>query len=132
MKALDTNVIVRLLVNDDKIQASLVYKMISAYEKQNETLFISNLVFLEVIWVLTSVYKYSKNEIISSFEELLNIQVFVFENRKLLTRLCEFSKDSKLELPDLFIGLSAKEYNCESTITFDKKAAKSKWFSLIK
>jgi hypothetical protein len=36
-----------------------------------------------------------------------------------------------MELPDLFIGLRAHTADCDTTLTFDRKAARSPYFSLI-
>ena len=58
MKALDTNVIIRFLVRDDKQQAEIVYRLFKRVERKNETLFVPLLVVLETLWVLESVYEY--------------------------------------------------------------------------
>ncbi len=60
MKALDTNVLVRFLVQDDEIQASKVDQLFASAEQGKETLFIPLLVVLELIWVLQSAYGVQK------------------------------------------------------------------------
>ena len=62
MKALDTNVIIRFLVRDDKQQAEIVYRLFKRVERKNETLFVPLLVVLETLWVLESVYDNANQE----------------------------------------------------------------------
>jgi len=60
MISLDTNVIIRFLVNDDKKQAGMVKKIFSEAEKANTAFIITTPVLLELIYVLDSVYKYTR------------------------------------------------------------------------
>lgn len=57
MKALDTNVLIRFLVQDDVNQAD---KLFSKAEQNKEVLFVPLLVVLEVIWVLQSAYSVTR------------------------------------------------------------------------
>jgi predicted nucleic-acid-binding protein len=57
LKALDTNVIVRLLMNDDKVQARRAKAILEKAEVDAERYFLSLLVILEAIWVLSAVYQ---------------------------------------------------------------------------
>ena len=52
MKALDTNILVRFLIQDDEPQSKTVFDLFSNAERQKESFFISTLVVLETIWVL--------------------------------------------------------------------------------
>ena len=79
MRALDTNVLVRFLVRDDRKQASAVYREFKHAEDTKEVFFIPVLVVLETIWVLESVYQVSRNDILNSFEELLLMPILEFE-----------------------------------------------------
>ena len=131
MKSLDTNVIIRFLVNDDKKQAEIVKALFLQAEKEGSSFHISAPVLLETLSVLDSVYEYKRDEILNAIEFMLNMKIFSFENPNIIQQLAAAGNKSKIELEDLFIGLSAKEYGCETTITFDKKAAKSDLFEMI-
>jgi predicted nucleic-acid-binding protein len=61
MKALDTNALIRFLVQDDVNQAD---KLFSKAEQNKEVLFVPLLVVLEVIWVLQSAYSVTREDII--------------------------------------------------------------------
>ncbi len=53
-------------------------------------------------------------------------------SENLLKEFIKRAEKSKLDLPDLLISLSAVYNNCQETITFDKKVAKSNLFKLLK
>ncbi len=131
MKSLDTNIIVRFLVNDDKIQGAKVKKLFEKAETEGENLFITLVVLLETLWVLRSVYQYKKNEIILAISSLYLMAVIEFEKSDLVQEFINLSGDSELELDDLIISLAGKSYNCESTVTFDEQASKSGLFELL-
>jgi predicted nucleic-acid-binding protein len=132
MKALDTNIIIRFLVNDDKVQGDKVRTLFERAEDRKETLYISIPVLLEVLWVLSSVYDYNRNEIIRAVESMKLMSILEFEKVDTIEDLILIGKSTKHELDDLLIGLVAKNEGCSSTITFDKHAVKSNLFELLK
>lgn len=131
MKSLDTNVIIRFLVNDDKRQAESVKSLFIKAENSGELFFISNPVILELLYVLDSVYNYERSQILTALQALLMMKILRFENPDVIQSLVESGGKIKIELEDMFIGIIAKEYGCDSTITFDKKAGRSTLFELL-
>jgi predicted nucleic-acid-binding protein len=131
MKALDTNALVRFLVRDDEQQALAVKKILLDAEKKGDFLFIPFAVTLETIWVLSSVYDYSKKEIIQVFESLLLLPILMFDEYDSIADLCRIALKSDSDPDDLLIGLTARNKGCAITLTFDKKAAQSELFTLI-
>jgi predicted nucleic-acid-binding protein len=75
MIAFDTNLLVRLAVNDDPYQAELAEQLIN-----NNEVFISRTVLLETEWVLRSVYKKSRGDIASFFDNALITENVVIEH----------------------------------------------------
>lgn len=130
MKSLDTNIIIRFLVNDDKKQSEMVRSLFLKAEKENESFFICNPVILEVLYVLDSVYEYQRSEILNAFESMLMMKILVFENPDALQHLLNFGRKTKIELEDLLIGIISKN-GCETTLTFDRMASRSNLFKLV-
>jgi predicted nucleic-acid-binding protein len=131
MNALDTNGLVRFLVNDDEEQAQSVRKVLLDQEKQGASVFISTLVLLETIWVLGSAYKFSKTDILHAINSLLLLPVFSIEAHDRVADLCRIARHSTADLADILIGLTSRDFGCATTLTFDKQAAKSSLFSLL-
>ena len=132
MKAIDTNVLVRFITNDDAKQAKLTYQLFKQTEENNEKLFVSLLVVLEVIWVLQSVYDASNTETLTTFSDLLLMPVLHFESETVMQNFVESAHNTKFDLSDLLIAHAAHSFECQSVLTFDKKAAKFKYFELLK
>ena len=76
---------------------------------------------LETLWVLSSVYAYKRNEIINAVESLSLMPIIEFEKVDAVQEFIRLSRNTKYELDDLLIGMTAKHSGCESTITFDLK-----------
>jgi predicted nucleic-acid-binding protein len=131
MIGIDTNILVRFLVRDDLKQGESVKNFFAMSQKKGEYLFISNVVVLELLYVLESVYEYNREEIVNAINALLKINIFKFENHNLLSEFINISKTTNIELPDLLVGLISKYAGCRSTITFDKSASKSNLFKLL-
>ena len=131
MKSLDTNILIRFLVRDDENQAYKVKKLLEKAEKEGISFFITIPVILELIYVLSSVYNYSKKEILNAIESMIAMQIFIFENITVIQNLIIVGRKTKFDLEDLLIGIIAQESGCETTITFDKKASKSDLFELL-
>ncbi len=132
MKAVDTNVLIRFLVRDDRQQAETVYKRFKKAEQQNEILFVPALIALEMIWVLESVYGIGRQEILDAFEALLAMPVLEFESQPALRKFINLAKKSGTDLPDLLIAAAAESAGCDQILTFDRRASKSGLFEILK
>lgn len=87
MIAFDTNLLVRIAVNDDQKQAEIAEQLIN-----NNDVFISRTVLLESEWVLRSVYKVSRADIASFFEHVLITENITIENTTEVGQALEWYK----------------------------------------
>jgi predicted nucleic-acid-binding protein len=69
MTAIDTNVLLRVIIRDDKEQAERAV----AFLEREERVFLAKTVLLEVEWVLRSTYKYARSEVLSALRAVLSI-----------------------------------------------------------
>lgn len=128
MLGVDTNVLVRYLTNDDKVQASLASELLEKYSGQENSIFINNIVLCELVWVLAGTYKYKKEEILKVLKTLVSSIEFCFENQRIaFLALIEFEKNSA-DFSDILISLINNDFECTETFSFDKKASKIKFF----
>ncbi|MBU4485603.1 MAG: type II toxin-antitoxin system VapC family toxin [Candidatus Delongbacteria bacterium] len=132
MKAIDTNVLVRFLVNDDPVQTGKVYKLFKKAEDDKTKLFIPITVFIETLWVLESLYKTPRSVILDYFKELLLLPILEYENLSSVQKFVHKASETNFGLADLIIGYTSLECGCEKVLTFDKKAVKSEFFELLK
>jgi predicted nucleic-acid-binding protein len=130
MLGLDTNVLLRWLIDsqDAPEQTDLVSKTILESEK---TCFVNAVVLAETIWVVGQVLKQSRSmqsEIVSRL--LLSYNVEVSDRHAIEQALASFQQGGG-GFVDHFIGAQNRLAGCDTTLTFDKKAAKSDNFTQL-
>lgn len=124
MIGLDTNVLVRFLVQDDQLQFERARRLIKREAGRGDSVFISLLVLLETEWVLRSRYEFSKNEIIDTFSGLLDSVEVQFEDEGALEQALFVWQESSAEFADCLIGARHLLLGCSGTASFDGKAVK--------
>jgi predicted nucleic-acid-binding protein len=121
MNGLDTNVLVRYLVQDDLEQWRLADEYIKRVKVNGETCFLNNIVLCELVWVLKTAYKLTRNEIIDVLEKILKADAFDFENREAAWWSVQQMKHGKADLSDYLINKINQQAGCHETVTFDAK-----------
>ena len=124
MLGLDTNVLVRFLVQDDQIQFERAQKIIARESRTGGGVLISLLVLLETEWVLRSRYSLAKMEILTAFSGLLASAELRFEDEHSIESALFAWKDSPADFADCLIGAHNRALGCRATASFDAKAAK--------
>ena len=132
MKALDTNVLIRFLVRDDEQQAETIYRIFKQAESDKEVFFVPLLVVLETVWVLESVYKIPRNEILDCINVLILMPILEFEAQSAILSFVSSALETKMDLSDLLIAHSARFSGCECILTFDKRASSYGFFGLLR
>jgi len=117
MIALDTNILERVVTNDDPVQA----RQSAALIDTGNALFVPLTVMLELEWVLRGAYALGKLEILRSFEALLSVRNINFERQA----------DIQLALQYYQLGFDfadalhhAGTTGCKALATFDQKFKK--------
>ena len=120
MKGLDTNVLVRYMVRDDPDQTAKATRAIEDDIDEDETIFISSIVLCELVWVLVSLYDYSRVEIVKVLGQILQTRQFTFEDKALLTKCLHDYQHKKGDFADYAIGRTGEKAGCNQTLSFDK------------
>ena len=131
MKGIDTNVLVRYLVRDDKKQAQRASEFIQRATSGGKRCFINHIVLCELVWVLESAYNCSKREIVHVLEKIVMTRQFEIE-RKDIARLALYDfANGKGDFADYFIGRINQEHGCDKTATFDRSLKDSDSFEIL-
>lgn len=80
---------------------------------------------VELVWVLQSCYQATKSEIVDVLETLLRTKELVVERAEVMWQALRRFSDSKADFADCLIERCAHAAECEYTVTFDSKAAKT-------
>jgi len=131
MIGIDTNVLVRYLVRDDKAQFEKARRLINREVGTGETVLVSLVVLLETEWVLRSRYDVLKTEIVGAFSSLLDAAELSFEDEPSVEQALYTWKDGGAEFADCLINARNLALGCRATATFDGKALKVAGFVAV-
>ena len=123
MISLDTNALVRMLIEDDRRQAKIIEDTIALAEEKSIQILILSEVLVDTVLVLESVYQCTREEISQFLEALIFTPVFTFVDSQVIRRAThEYKKGG--DFADLLIVNQAKEHQAKKLISFDKKLQK--------
>ena len=131
MIALDTNVLIRYLVQADPAQAKLANKFIEANCTDESPCFIGLIVLCELAWVLERNYGQDRAQIAHIIEQLLQVGQLDVMQPDIVWRALSDYKASNADFPDHLLARVNKANGCEVTVTFDKKVTKQPGFELL-
>ena len=119
MRAIDTNVLVRLLVRDDRRQIDAAEKFVG------KGAWVSHLVLVETLWVLDAVYDRSAEQIGSAAEMLLAHAELTLQDADVVAAaLNQFRARPALGFSDCLVLESARKAGHLPLGTFDRQLAK--------
>jgi predicted nucleic-acid-binding protein len=119
---LDTNVLVRYLVQDDRIQSARVTAFIEQTLTEAEPGFVSLVAMVETVWVLDRAYGLSDSEIVSTVERLLETAELVVEREQTVFAAMAALAADQASFADALIAALGAKAGCTHTVTFDQKA----------
>lgn len=120
MIAVDTNVLVRLLIEDDPAQTKLAEELLESSIARGDDCFVSDPVLCEIEWVLDSCYDVPRQKILAMVQELSANENFVFEDRDVLRKALDAYGDGRGDLSDHLIHQKAVARDARATYTFDR------------
>lgn len=116
-------------MKDDEKQTARVGRLIQETRDTGGQLFIPEVVVVETVWVLRSVYKVRQSRIIHMLQVLLQTSHLVLENSNLVDRAIIAFQRGRADLSDYLIREHADAAGCETVVTFDRKALKEDGYS---
>ena len=131
MTGLDTNVLVRYIVQDDPRQSRLAEEFIERSCDETTPGFISQIVLCELVWVLRRSYGYSKEIISQVLRQILSTKELRVEQSSCVWRAVKAFESGGADFSDYLLGAFHQQEGCRFTVTFDEKAARSDLFSLL-
>lgn len=130
MIGLDTNVLVRYIMQDDAKQAAKATKLVESLSAQSPG-FISIVSVVELVWVLSSSYDLSREQVAQALEVILRAKQLVVDQAEHVVRALRTFRSGSADFADCMIERMAASAGCAQTMTFDKSAAKSAGMTLI-
>ena len=119
MRAVDTNVLVRLVARDDRRQTAAAESFVS------KGAWVSTLVLMEATWVLTAVYELTHVEIVTAVEMLLHHRDLTLQDAdSVAAALEQYRKRPALGFSDCLILETARKAGHIPLGTFDRNLSK--------
>lgn len=127
MVGLDTNVLVRFLVDDDEAQGARARRLIGS----GEAFFIPLIVLCELVWVLDRAYAFDRASIATALDRLLAADKLEIERADDVRDAVEEFRAGRADFADALIGLAARDTGCTHVATFDRRLKKSPLFEQL-
>jgi predicted nucleic-acid-binding protein len=121
---LDTNILLRYLTQDDPKQSPRATEIIEGRLTDQEQGFVSIASILEIVWVLKSLFKRSRQEIANDIEMLLAADTLEVQNEQEVYYAVVSLRNGIGTFEDALIGALGALRGCSATLTFDEAAAK--------
>jgi len=117
--AVDTNVLVRFLVEDDPEQMERAKALLRKAVESDTPCYVSDVVLCELVWVLERTYKIKKLEIAGTLSRLLRARHLAFSSSDRLSRALEAYGSGPGGFADYVIREHARDIGCSAVATFD-------------
>jgi predicted nucleic-acid-binding protein len=127
---LDTNVLVRYIMQDDIKQSPLASRVVESLTSASPG-FVPLVAIVELAWVLSSAYELSRSEVIEALEALLRTKELVIEHGETVWKAIRLLQRSGGDFADCLTACSAEAAGCTKTMTFDRGAAKNGGMTLV-
>ena len=119
MRAVDTNVVVRLVTRDEPRQTARAEAFVA------KGAWVSHIVLVEVIWVLDSVFELPHKQLVTAIDMLLNHRDLVLQEPEVVSAaLARFRRRPRLGFSDCMVLESARKAGHVPLATFDKELGK--------
>jgi len=128
MIGLDTNILLRYLMKDDPEQFKRAKEIMRKEISEQNRGFISTVVLVETCWTLRNFYKIGREGIETMLDRFLVSPELEFEHREEIWKALRLSRNGSIDFVDGLIGVISEGHGCEYTLTFDRKAAKNRFF----
>jgi predicted nucleic-acid-binding protein len=130
MIGLDSDILLRAIANDDKVQSPLARDFLSTLSSSNQA-YLNSVVLSEIAWTLRVRNKRTRNEVLLRLDALLRSDAYIIAERQAVNRAMLRCENHRLEFPDALIGELNLAAGASGTLTFDEDAAETPAFKKL-
>jgi predicted nucleic-acid-binding protein len=131
MRFVDTNIFIRFLTDDVPEKVDACEELFKKAVEKQETLFTTDLVIAEIVWVLESFYELPKNEIQDKVEKILNTPNLICPHKDLMLSALLLYSERNIDYIDAYNALIVKEHGIEELYSYDKHYDRIDWLTRL-
>ena len=120
MIGLDTNILLRLWLNDAPAQNRRIDALLAEHGATPGSLLVSDVVLVEAVWTLRSAFGQDKASQLIALKSLLTETAFAFEDAAVVTLAVSMFELGKCSFSDCLIAAKHQRLGCQFTATFDR------------
>lgn len=118
---IDTNLLIRYLVNDDSRKALVVDTLLKKAGRGDVHILMPSIVVAELVWVLESFYKMEAAEIADLVDSILNTPGLTVSDESIVRSALKQYRTKGVDLVDAWIAAFAQDKGVNELHTFDRK-----------
>lgn len=130
MIGLDTNVLVRYVMQDDPRQSPRATRLIESLSAEAPG-FVPLVALVELVWVLAGSYGLSRAQVATVLDTMLRSKELMVDRADLVTQALSRCAAGSADFADALIERIAAAAGCSVTMTFDAGAAKAAAMTLV-
>ena len=127
MRFVDTNVFLRFLLNDDPEKADACEMIFQRAINGEESLFTTEMVMAEIVWMLESYYELSKGDVREKLEKILNTQNLDCPNREIIINALAAYEEKNIDYVDAYNASILKIKGINEVYSYDRHYDRIKW-----
>ena len=131
MRFVDTNVFLRFLVNDDPEKAAACEMLFRRAVTGEESLFTTDMVMAEIVWVLESYYELSKSDVREKIEKILNTKNLECPNREIIITALAAYEEKNIDYIDAYNASILKMKGIDEVYSYDRHYDRINWIKRI-
>ena len=130
MIGLDTNVVIRYLVQDDPVQTAIANRIFEKEMSAANKGLICPIVLCEIVWVLLRSYKQKKEKVQEVIRTLLLADNIEMQQRDSVWKALREFEQGTADFSDYLVAHINQECGASVTLTFDRSASQHRLFRI--
>ncbi len=121
MIAVDTNVLVRLLVADDAVQLARARELFDRQAHEPGSIWVSQTVLVELVWVLSRTYARPRAQVLAALRALASHATVCLEGTEEVNSAVVLYASGQADFADCLLAARSQAAGLDTLFTFDRK-----------
>lgn len=120
MPAIDANVILRFLTNDDPAKAQACARLLEKAENNQQQIWLPDLVLADVVWTLEKYYRQSKERIVDLMIPIISLRGVHCARKEVIFQAFRLYVDHNIDWTDAFVAAQVLGGKSATIYSYDR------------